>query len=187
MSDMNYMTVDEPDTGYRPVVEHDLPMPKDKQPKLSVRDRIKAESQTAKLLEVLGDPDEVPATEEEKVLSRNIFSSGREPSDFELDANPGIARHVGEMLDRYDRELVADATEIRVYLTNRLIQESNSDKDATRLKALDMLGKLSDVGAFMDRKEIYVHNQSTETIEDALRKKIDKLLGKPVEGIVLDA
>jgi hypothetical protein len=47
-----------------------------------------------------------------------------------------------------------------------------------RMKALELLGKISNVGLFTDRTEITVNNRSTVELEESLRDKIRKLVDK---------
>jgi hypothetical protein len=46
-----------------------------------------------------------------------------------------------------------------------------------RMKALELLGKLSDVGLFTERSEVTVSNKSTIELENVLKDKLRKLMG----------
>jgi hypothetical protein len=45
------------------------------------------------------------------------------------------------------------------------------------MKALELLGKVSDVGLFTERTEITVNNRSTVDLENSLRDKLRRLMG----------
>ena len=44
------------------------------------------------------------------------------------------------------------------------------------MKALELLGKISEVGLFADRKEVTITHQTTEDLRDSLRAKLGKLV-----------
>ena len=50
------------------------------------------------------------------------------------------------------------------------------------MRALELLGKISDVGLFAEKSEVTVTHQSTEDLRDKLRGKLEKLV-QPVEDI----
>jgi hypothetical protein len=66
---------------------------------------------------------------------------------------------------------------LRHYVTNRLIIESENPDARIRMRALEMLGKVSDVGLFTERTEITVNNRSTVDLENTLKDKLRKLMG----------
>jgi hypothetical protein len=47
-----------------------------------------------------------------------------------------------------------------------------------RLKALELLGKISDVGLFSEKTEITVKNLSQTDLESEIKAKLYKILGK---------
>jgi len=49
-----------------------------------------------------------------------------------------------------------------------------------RIRALELLGKISDVGLFTDRTEVVVTHQSTDELRNKLREKLLKLKN-PIE------
>jgi hypothetical protein len=51
------------------------------------------------------------------------------------------------------------------------------------MKALELLGKISDVGLFAERTEVTVTHQTTDDLRETLRAK----LGKLVKDEVIDA
>jgi hypothetical protein len=87
---------------------------------------------------------------------------------------PGVVRHLDLMLTEYDYSLIEDADRIRNYVVNRLLEESRDPKNA--MKALELLGKLSNVNAFTERREVTVTHQSTEDLEQKLKDSLAILL-----------
>ena len=80
-------------------------------------------------------------------------------------------------------QLVAEhAAESRNMVVNKLILETESPKDSTRMQALISLGKMTDVGLFTDRKEITVTHKNADELRQQLRDKLE-VLKKNTEGV----
>ena len=85
---------------------------------------------------------------------------------------------VRSVLDEFGHAVVEKATHIRHLVTNKLILESDSPDPKVRIRALELLGKISDVGLFSDRTEITITHQSTDELKQTLRDKLNKLRAK---------
>lgn len=96
---------------------------------------------------------------------------------------PAALRHLDRLLTQFGNAAVGDAAQIRAYVTNKLLEESDNPDPRIRLKALELLGKVSEVGLFAERKEVTITHQTTEDLRDTLRAK----LGRLVKGDVIDA
>ena len=90
--------------------------------------------------------------------------------------NPTVAKKLSDLLTEYDRQVVGDAVQLRNYVTNKLLEASDSGKVSEKIKALELLGKISDVGLFSEKTEIHI-NQTAGTLEHALKDKINRLMG----------
>lgn len=80
------------------------------------------------------------------------------------------------ILDVWGQQVVANALELRRLVTNRLIRESTHPDAKIRIRALELLGKISDVGLFTERSEVTINHRSTSDLESKLREKLQKLL-----------
>ena len=72
------------------------------------------------------------------------------------------------------------------FVTNKLIEETESPDVRARLRALELLGKIADVGLFAERTEVTVTHQSTNDLKDRLRSKLAKLVDPVEDAVVLD-
>ena len=54
----------------------------------------------------------------------------------------------------------------------------------SELKALELLGKMSDVGAFTEKSEITVTHKSSETLQGLIKEKINRLIDLDIEDVV---
>lgn len=151
-----------------------------------IRERANAACNTALVLESQGYADAPPNFADLHSNANDILQGMISPhgvkSDHVMDAlnTPEGAFYVNSLLSQYDMEVVQDAKRLRNYVTNKLVVEAENLDARIRIKALELLGKISDVGLFTERTEITINNRSTVELENNLREKLKKLMG--VEG-----
>jgi uncharacterized protein YjgD (DUF1641 family) len=86
------------------------------------------------------------------------------------------------ILKEFGQLIATSAAEIRNTVTNKLILETENPDARIRLKALELLGKMTDVGLFTDRKEITVTHQTADELREKLREKLT-VLKQNAEGV----
>ena len=86
------------------------------------------------------------------------------------------------ILKEFGQLIAVHAAEIRNMVVNKLILETESPKDSTRMQALINLGKMTDVGLFTDRKEITVTHHNSAELKQKLRDKLE-VLKKNTDGV----
>jgi hypothetical protein len=64
-----------------------------------------------------------------------------------------------------------------------LVQIADCGDTKAELKALELLGKISDVGLFTERSEITVHHTNSKSLEDSIRERVKRLLNSDVTDI----
>lgn len=87
---------------------------------------------------------------------------------------PAAVRHLVGMLTAYDWEFVQQAKELRGYTVAKLLEECENPNANIRLKALGLLGKVTEVGLFTDKIEV----KKTDLTEDEIDKKLKEKLAK---------
>lgn len=85
-----------------------------------------------------------------------------------------------QILKEFGQSVVDSATQIRHLVTNKLLIESENADPRIRVRALELLGKISDVGLFSEKSEVTITHQSTDDLREKLRSKLEKLVN-PVE------
>jgi hypothetical protein len=85
------------------------------------------------------------------------------------------------LLDEYDIDVIRNAQQVRSYIKLKLLEKSDCGDNKVELKALEMLGKMSDVGAFAERVEINVTHRTTEELENELASKLSQYLGDIID------
>jgi hypothetical protein len=84
--------------------------------------------------------------------------------------------YLQSLLSEYDQVVVKSAQQLRTYVTNRLLRETDNADARIRMKSLELLGKISDVGLFTDKTEITMRHRPTEELEQMLRERLTKVL-----------
>jgi hypothetical protein len=114
-------------------------------------------------------------SEDDRRASHSIFSGAQKATD-EMLSHPGTVAHLASILNEYDKQVVQSAGQLRTYVTNRLILETDNGDPRIRIKALEMLGKISDVGLFTDKTEITMRHRPTAELEQMLRERLTKVV-----------
>jgi len=91
------------------------------------------------------------------------------------------------ILREFGHNIAESATQIRHLVTNKLIEETENPDPRVRIRALELLGKISDVGLFTEKTEITITHQTTDDIKERLRSKLTKLVNPPETDDVVDA
>ena len=160
-------------------VEPDLsiPFPDDNPVLANFIEKAQAACNTAELLELDMEPTEQDLSTAEKAVY--AVAENEEKANKKLvkqDQKPAVYKSVKSILDEYSLRVVDNAMQIRLLVTNKLILDSDSPDDRTRLRALEMLGKITDVGLFTEKSEVTINHRSTEDLVNSIRNKIHKLM-----------
>jgi hypothetical protein len=87
-----------------------------------------------------------------------------------------VAQRISTMLREYNNPIVADAAELRLVVTNKLLDLAGCGDPRIEIKATEMLGKISDVGLFSEKTEITVTYNNVADIDEAIKDKIRKMM-----------
>mgnify|MGYP001233459126 CR=1 FL=1 len=88
---------------------------------------------------------------------------------------PAALRLTRSILDEFGHGVVESALEVRHMVTNKLVQETENPDPRIRLRALELLGKITDVGLFAEKSEVTVTHQTADDLRNQLREKLMKL------------
>ena len=81
------------------------------------------------------------------------------------------------MLSELDEELIDSAARLRAYVTNSLLSDSANPDGKIRIKALELLGKIKDVGLFSDKIEITHKHKTDAELADEISKRLERFMG----------
>ena len=175
----------EPEIGIK---LEDNPLP------IDLKDRVEAAANTAKELENHG-LDIEPTQEDKDVTAKISTAYSGDPETTSKKVNnkklstvtPASIVMTHGILKEFGRSVVERSKQIRDLVTNKLLIESENPDPRVRIRALELLGKISDVGLFSEKSEITVTHQSTDDLREKLRQKLAKLVNpeEEVEDAVL--
>ena len=167
-----------------------IPLPEDNPVLDNFKERADAACKTAELLEL----DMTPTEEDKAVAEKTVYNI----AENETQANkqlvktasamrPATYGEVKAMLDEFSVRVVDSAVQIRLLVTNKLLLESGNDDPKIRIRALELLGKITDVGLFTEKTEVTINQQSTQDLTASLRAKIRRLmLPDEIEDVVIN-
>jgi hypothetical protein len=98
------------------------------------------------------------------------------PKNSSLLERVSVAERIGTMLQEYNSQFVADAAELRLVVTNKLLDLAGCGDPRIEIKAAEMLGKISDVGLFSEKTEITVTYNNVSDLDEAIKDKIRKMM-----------
>lgn len=94
---------------------------------------------------------------------------------------PEAVRHLVGMLSAYDWEFVEQAKELRGYVVAKIMEETKHPDAKVRLKALQMLGNVTEVAAFTERVEVKQTKDLNEAeLNERLQERLKAFLDKTV-------
>ena len=157
-----------------PSKDKPVPYSDDKPETSSFAEDLAIAANTADLLEALGGPPEM-STDDAKAAA-NLIEKAVKNQDPKALTTPGAAFAAREFLRVYSARLAADVNDVRSALTNKLLELANCGDPRFELKALELLGKHSDIALFTERSEVTVTYKNSQDLESAIKEKIKRLL-----------
>jgi len=130
-----------------------------------IYEKAKVACQTALALNKMGMPIEMD--EEDDLFAKQVITQEVKPTTKQI-FKPGVAIKLGAILTEYDVQVARDAAQLRTVATNKLIEMLDDPDPKVKLKAVEMIGKIADVGLFAERTEITIINKTTEELEKEL-------------------
>tara|TARA_R110000868_G_scaffold344666_3_gene605763 strand:- start:1475 stop:2083 length:609 start_codon:yes stop_codon:yes gene_type:complete len=161
-----------------PTDEYPVPYSTDEEELEAFADKLMSAANTAELLVELGAPVEVdPATlgEEKKLLDSVLKDQKTKPL-----TNLPTALGAASFLRAYGAARAFDANQVRTALTNKLMEIADCGEIKYELKAIELLGKHSDIGLFTERSEININYNNPESLEKAIKERVKRLLNADI-------
>lgn len=167
-----------------PTVFSDIPEDFTPVEKAAPEKLIDAQVKTADWLKELGiDDDKVNDTAQTET-ARAAFAAlttGSTPASVQLALTnikaPAAVQHLVGMLTAYDWEFVNQAKELRGYAVAKILEDCENPNANIRLKALGLLGKVTEIGLFTDKIEVKQTEMSDAEIEQRIKDKLNKFMG----------
>ncbi len=165
----------------QPTTEHPLPFDmSDEQPKTH-KDGIAIAVNTSNLIDKLG-----PGLDyEDKDLHKTaeLFNGTDKPATPKHITVPAEAKAASVLIKTFDFQAFADIQQARTFITNKLVKMTDCGDPKIEIKALELLGKHSDIGLFTERSEITVHHTTSKGLEDSIKERIKRLMNADITDV----
>ena len=149
---------------------------------IDLRERISAAAATLDLLAEVGydfdinDDDIAEANDLAKSFAKDPAATSKATTHKRASSlAPATVALVKTILDEFGHEIAESSKSIRNLVVNKLIIESENPDARIRIKAIEMLGKMSDVALFTERSEVLITHQSSDDLKSKLKEKLQKL------------
>jgi len=164
-----------------PTKDHPVPYDLSEEKPTTLLDEMAVAGNTAELQVELGatlDISEGDAAREKELLE--AVANAQKPANL---TNQTTAFSAAAFLRTYGSQLAMDAAQARAAITNKLMEIADCGDPRYELKALELLGKHSDIGIFTERSEITINYKSPEELEKAIKERVKNLLNATVVDV----
>jgi hypothetical protein len=165
----------EPTGGYA------VPYNLDTEEAKNFHDTVVVAANTAEMLQELGAPIEIEKDDIDKTIE--LFKSANRNVAKHALKQPSTASAAALFLKSYANQVATDAVEIRSAVTSKLMEIANCGDPRYELKALELLGKHSDVGLFTERSEITINHKTSSDLEEAIKERVKRLLNANIVDV----
>jgi hypothetical protein len=161
----------------------DKPLPfdlSDEQPKTHA-DSIAIAANTVDLVEKLGGMLDYDAKDFQAAAA--LATGKTKPNVPTTVQKTGTAKVLAVAVKEYDFQVFADVQQARNFVTNKLVAMADCGDPKLELKALELLGKHSDIGLFTERSEITVHHTSSTSLEASIKERVKRLMNAEITDV----
>lgn len=152
--------------------------------KASPEETLNAQISTTAWLEKLGvDDDDKALKEANAKAAQTVFTALASNAPITETKHqltqiktPEAVRHLVAMLSAYDWEFVEQAKNLRGMAVAKILEETNHPDARIRLKALDMLGRITEVALFTERIEVKKTDLTDSEIDRKIKDKLNKFM-----------
>ena len=168
-----------------PDVEENVPLPAsatEAMPELSPKEELDMMARTAKMLsDVTGQP--LAPTQEHRgqamQLAEQVIAN---KTDMNLAQYPNeTIAYLAGMVAQYDYMVVRELADLKKYVVNKLLQDTDNPDPKYRIAAVKALGEVDGVDAFKKRTEVTIKHQSLEEVESELLLTLQKLEKRTID------
>ena len=143
---------------------------------------LNAQVKTSSWLDQFDDEDEMVLEKAQQERVSDTFSSlvAQDPDaknkllTLEM---PEEVKSVVSMVTAFQWKFVEQANELRSMAVTRIAKETEHPDARIRLKALELLGKVTEVALFTDRVEVKREDISDEELENRIKAKLERYMG----------
>jgi len=161
-----------------PSKEHKIPYDVQDDETETYIDELKVVANTQDLLEQLNGPPEMDM--ETAVKSSKLLEQSLKNQDKKVLGSEVVAYGAKGFIQAYSKRLAFDMNDVRTALTHKLLELANCGDARFELKAIELLGKHSDIALFTERSEVTVNYKTSSDLENAIKERIKRLLNADI-------
>lgn len=170
-----------PIVNIEPTADKPVPFSTDDEVPKNFLDEVAVAGATAELQVALGAPLEVDESTAEK--EKALLEQAIKQKKTKALTNPNTAFAASAFLRTYGQMLALDVAQARSAITHKLMELANCGDPKFELKALELLGKHSDIGLFTERSEITINYKDPTDLENAIKERVKRLLNADIVDV----
>lgn len=165
----------------QPSADHPIPFDLTDQEPATHNDSVAVAVNTVDLIEELGGS--LDYADNDLAKAKSLLTGEAKPKVPTTISVSAEAKAVSTLVKRFNFSTFGDAVEARNFITNKLVLLAECGDPKIELKALELLGKHSDIGLFTERSEVTVHHTTSQSLENSIKERIKRLLNADVIDI----
>jgi hypothetical protein len=172
-----------PVVNIEPTKDHPVPYDTSDTPVPTLLEELAVAGNTAELQEALRAPSNkinLTLNPEDAAKQKTLLKEVLENRKTQNLKMPAIAIGAASFIREYGQSLAFDAAATRAAITTKLMEIANCGDTKFELRALELLGKHSDIGLFTERSEITINYKTPEALEDAIKERVKRLLNADI-------
>jgi hypothetical protein len=165
----------------QPSADNPLPFDlSDEQPKTH-KDGIAIAANTADLIDQLGPG--IDYNDNDLHKAADLINGTNKPNTPKHVPSAAEAKAASVLVKQFDFQAFADIQQARTFITNKLVKMTDCGDPKIEIKALELLGKHSDIGLFTERSEITVHHSTSKGLEESIKERIKRLMNADITDV----
>lgn len=167
-----------PEIQIEPTKDYPLPYDTADEVPANFLEEMAVAGNTAELQVAMGAPLEVSEQDAEREMA--LIEAVAKKKQVAPLKKTNTAFAAAAFLRTYGNQIAVDVAEARSAITAKLMEIANCGDPKIELKALELLGKHSDIGLFTERSEITINYKNPEDLENAIKERVKRLLNADV-------
>ena len=146
-------------------------------PPMTPKEELEVRARTIKLIADLQGKPIHPSDkdkDEARALAKKMVEDPKGHIQFSNYKNETLAYLAG-MVSQYDQMIVRDLADFKIFVVNKLVEQTESGNAKDVIAALKALGEVDGVDAFKRRSEVTVQVKPIDQVEKDLLAKLEKL------------
>lgn len=167
-----------PIVNIEPTSEHPVPYSEEDETPTSFLDQVGVLANTAELQVNLGAPLEI--SEDTAEREKQLLEAALRSKKIDGFQTPNTALAAAGFLRTYGAQVALDVAAARSAITHKLMEIADCGDPKYELRALELLGKHSDIGLFTSRSEVTINYKNPEDLENAIKERVKRLLNADI-------